>query len=114
LRGRSNGRTSAATPSVDSGAATDKIDWARGKRGDLRRTEPKDHDARIFPGQYAPVMVIENGKRVIKPMRYQCRPAGKPAFYDVKFPGTYNARRDRVEEFWQAQFGFTHVDRLNC
>jgi putative SOS response-associated peptidase YedK len=53
-------------------------------------------------------MVIEDGKRVIKPMRCQCRPAGKPAFYDLKFPGTYNARRDNVEGFWKAQFGFTH------
>jgi hypothetical protein len=24
-------------------------------------------------------------------MRYACRPAGKPAFYDKKFPGLYNA-----------------------
>ena len=32
-------------------------------------------------------------------MRYQCRLAGKPAFYDVKFPGTYNARRDNLEGF---------------
>ncbi|MBC7938648.1 MAG: hypothetical protein H7Z19_02605 [Chitinophagaceae bacterium] len=36
-------------------------------------------------------LVWEDGKRVIKPMRYECRPAGKPAFYDVKYPGTYNA-----------------------
>jgi hypothetical protein len=28
---------------------------------------------------------------VVKPMRYQCRLAGKPAFYDVKFPGAYNS-----------------------
>jgi hypothetical protein len=48
--------------------ATDKIDWALGKLSDLRRTELKDDDARIFPGHYAPVMVMENGRRVIKPM----------------------------------------------
>jgi hypothetical protein len=71
--------------------ATDKVQWAIGKLAALRRTELEDDDSRIFPGWYAPVMVIENGERVIKPMRYQCRPAGKPAFYDVKFPGTYNA-----------------------
>ena len=41
-------------------------------------------------------------------MRYQCRPAGKPAFYDVKFPGTYNARRDNLEGFWKNQFGHSH------
>jgi putative SOS response-associated peptidase YedK len=52
-------------------------------------------------------MVMEHGERVIKPMRYQCRPAGKPAFYDTKFPGTYNARRDDLEGFWKGQFGFT-------
>lgn len=71
--------------------ATDKISRALTRLADLKRTEPKDRDSRIFPGMYAPVLVMENGKRVIKPMRYQCRPAGKPAFYDRKFPGTYNA-----------------------
>ncbi len=88
--------------------ATDKIAWALGKLADLRRTEPKDRDARIFPGWYAPVMVIEDGRRVIKPMRYQCRLAGKPAFYDSKYPGCYNARRDNLEGFWKEQFGASH------
>lgn len=88
--------------------ATDKIDWALGKLADLKRTEPRDRDSRIFPGHYAPVMVWENGERVIKPMRYQCRPAGKPASYDTKYPGTYNARRDNLEGFWKGQFGHTH------
>jgi hypothetical protein len=41
-------------------------------------------------------------------MRYQCRPAGKPAFYDTKYPGTYNARRDNLEGFWKGLFGYTH------
>ena len=88
--------------------ATDKIEWTRGKLSDLHRTELKDRDSRIFPGHYAPVMVMENGRRVIKPMRYQCRPAGKPAFYDSKYPGTYNARRDNLEGFWKDLFGYTH------
>ena len=43
-----------------------------------------------------------------EPMRYGCRPAGKPAFYDVKYPGTYNARRDNLQGFWKGQFGHTH------
>lgn len=50
-----------------------------GKLADLKRPTLIDEDSRIFPGWYAPVMVSENGQRVIKPMRYQCRPAGKPA-----------------------------------
>ena len=92
----------------DQRIATDKIAWARTKLEDLRRTELKDRDRRIYPGMYAPVMVVENGQRVLKPMRYQCRPCGKPAFYDRKFPGTYNARRDNLEGFWGDTFGVHH------
>jgi putative SOS response-associated peptidase YedK len=92
----------------DQRIATNKIAWAKGKLDDLRRTQLKDKDSRIFPGWYAPVMVIEGGEKVLKPMRYQCRPQGKPAFYDTKYPGTYNARRDNLEGFWKNQFGHTH------
>jgi putative SOS response-associated peptidase YedK len=88
--------------------AANKIDAALRKLADLRRTEPMERDARIFPGNYAPVMVMENGMRVIKPMRYLCRPAGKPAFYDTKYPGTYNARRDSLRGFWKELYGHSH------
>ncbi|KAA1005392.1 SOS response-associated peptidase [Paraburkholderia panacisoli] len=88
--------------------ATDKIAWTRGKLDDIQRTEPEERDSRIFPGHYAPVLVMEDGQRVIKPMRYQCRIAGKPASYDVKYPGTYNARRDSLEGFWKPLFGHSH------
>lgn len=94
--------------SEDVRIATNKIAAAKEKLSDLGRVELLDRDARIFPGVYAPVMVWEDGRRVIKPMRYQCRPAGKPAFYDIKFPGTYNARRDNLEGFWKNLFGFSH------
>ena len=88
--------------------AVSKIEWAMGKLSDMQRTELKGRDSRIFPGQYTPVMVSEHGRRVIEPMRYQCRPAGKPAFYDTKYPGTYNARRDNLEGFWKELFGYSH------
>ena len=88
--------------------ATDKIDALLRRLEDLRRTEPKERDGRIFPGHYGPVLVMEDGERVIKPMRYQCRPAGKPAFYDRKYPGTYNARRDNLGGFWKELFGYSH------
>lgn len=88
--------------------AGNKIERALAKLADLKRTEPKDRDSRIFPGVYAPVIVSEGGKLVIKPMRYQCRLAGKPANYDQRFPGTYNARRDSLEKFWAPAFGHTH------
>lgn len=88
--------------------AGDKIERALSKLADLRRREPKGRDSRIYPGSCALVMVMEEGERVILPMRYQCRPAGKPAFYDTKFPGTYNARRDNLEGFWRGLWGHSH------
>ena len=88
--------------------AGEKVEALVRKLGDLRRSDLKDRDGRIFPGHYAPVMILEEGKRVVKPMRYQCRPAGKPAFYDRKYPGTYNARRDNLEGFWKPLFGHSH------
>lgn len=88
--------------------AGNKIEQALARLADLQRTEPKERDSRIFPGHFCPVMVWEDGRRVVKPMRYQCRPAGRPAFYDTKYPGTYNARRDNLEGFWIGQFGHTH------
>ena len=41
-------------------------------------------------------------------MRYRCRPAGKPAFYETDYPGCYNARRDNLEGFWRGHFGVSH------
>ena len=75
---------------------------------DLKRSAPKPQDSRIYPQHYSHVIVSEGGNRLIRPMRYGCRPAGKPAFYDTKFPGTYNARRDNLEGFWKQQFGHHH------
>lgn len=75
---------------------------------DLRRTASEIKDARIYPGWHVPVIVREQGEKVLRPMRYQCRPAGKPASYDLKYPGTYNARRDALGGFWKGQFGVSH------
>ncbi|WP_087497331.1 SOS response-associated peptidase family protein [Curvibacter sp. AEP1-3] len=98
--------TKAATESQR--IATSKMAWAQSKLADLRRTELTPQDARIYPGFYAPVIVMESGRKVVKPMRYQCRPEGKAASFDAKFPGTYNARRDNLEGFWREQFGYSH------
>ncbi len=100
------GKTKAA--SENQRIATTKIKWLLKRITDIKRAELEPRDSRIYPGHYAPVMVFEDGRRVIKPMRYQCRPDGKPAFYDRKYPGTYNARRDNLEGFWKGQFGHSH------
>jgi putative SOS response-associated peptidase YedK len=92
----------------DQRIATNKVEAALERLADLKRSEPLPKDSRIFPGMYAPVMVLEGGKRVLRPMRYQCRPEGKPALYDRKYPGTYNARRDNLEGFWKGLFGVRH------
>jgi putative SOS response-associated peptidase YedK len=75
---------------------------------DLKRTELKEEDSRIFPFWYAPVVVMEEGEYVVKPMRYHLRPNGKPAWYDKKYDGLYNARRDSLEKFWKNLFGRRH------
>ena len=85
-----------------------KIPQLKARLADLKRTETKPKDWRFYPGMWAPVIVSQGGKRVIKPMRYGCRPAGKPAAYDLKYPGTYNARRDNLEGFWKGTFGVSH------
>jgi putative SOS response-associated peptidase YedK len=89
--------------------ATNKIETLTTKLADLRRGEPNSEDNRIFPMIYTGVIVRQDGHNVLTPMRYYCRPAGKPAFYDKQFPGLYNARRDNLEQFWGEQFGHHHA-----
>jgi putative SOS response-associated peptidase YedK len=89
--------------------ATSKIETLTAKLSQLRTSEPNEEDNRIFPFVYAGVIVRKDGQNLLTPMRYHCRPAGKPAFYDRKFPGLYNARRDNLEKFWGEQFGSHHA-----
>ena len=94
----------------DQRIAGNKIKAAQRNLDDLCRQTAEPKDSRIYPGSYAPVLIRhpETGKRTVIPMRYQCRLAGKPAVYDRRYPGTYNARRDNLEGFWREQFGHTH------
>jgi len=88
--------------------AGNRVDRAQARLADLHRTGLLPRDSRIFPGVYAPVIVSEQGQRVIKPMRYQCRLPDKPARNDALYPGTYNARRDSLEAYWKNAFGHHH------
>jgi putative SOS response-associated peptidase YedK len=89
--------------------AANKIEKGLKSIEDLNRTEIKSKDCRIFPFHYAPVIAEIDGRRLILPMRYLCRRAGKPAKNDIDYPGCYNARRDNLEAFWKGQFGHTHA-----
>jgi len=92
----------------DQRIATDKIARAQRNLDDLRRKEPLPRDSRIFPGWYATVMVMRDGKRTLVPMRYQCRLPGWNEAMERKYPGTYNARRDNLEKTWGKLFGHRH------
>jgi putative SOS response-associated peptidase YedK len=89
--------------------ASAKIETLTAKLQDLRRSEPRSRDNRIFPMVYAGVIIDDGGRKLLTLMRYFCRPAGRPSFYDRKFPGLYNARRDNLEKFWSGQFGHHHA-----
>jgi putative SOS response-associated peptidase YedK len=74
----------------------------------LRGADPRDEAERIFPRYYVPIVVRDRDRLLVRPMRYQCRLAGKPASYDARYPGTYNARRDNLQGFWADLFGAQH------
>lgn len=89
--------------------ATNKIEALTGRLSDLNRTEPKSRDSRIYPMHLAPIIIQQDKDRRLVLARYHCRPKGKPASIDRKFPGLYNARRDNLEKFWQNDFGHNHA-----
>lgn len=94
----------------DERIATEKIEAFMMRLADLRRSDlTGEDDHRIFPFWYAPVLVQEGERRILRPMRYHCRPAGKPATLDRRFDGLYNARKDSLGGFWKELFGTHHA-----
>jgi putative SOS response-associated peptidase YedK len=98
--------TKAATESKR--IAASKIDAAARRLADLKRTTLKDSDSRIYPGWYAPVMIVRDGRRIVVPMRYRCRLPGWTEQIEREKPGTYNARRDNLKRVWGKLFGYSH------
>jgi putative SOS response-associated peptidase YedK len=89
--------------------ATAKIDALLARLNRLNDTRRQPQDARIFPMHYAPIVVEQGGRRLVRLARYHCRLAGKPATVDGQFPGLYNARRDNLEKYWRGAFGTSHA-----
>jgi hypothetical protein len=58
--------------------ATKKIATYIERLANLQRTEFQDTDDQIFPRYFVPLVVREGDRLLIRPMRYQCRLAGKP------------------------------------
>lgn len=92
----------------DERVATLKIRRLTTRLRSVQTLEVTPASARIYPMWYAPIIVCEGGQLVIKPMRFHCRPAGKPPSYDSRYPGCYNARRDNLSGFWKGHFGSSH------
>lgn len=92
----------------DQRVARNKIIAAQRNLDDLLRKQPADKDSRIYPGQYAPVMIAQDGQRIVMPMRYQCRLPDWNEATERKYPGTYNARRDKLQKTWGKLFGYRH------
>lgn len=88
--------------------ATNKIAQFNSRLQDLARAEPKPRDARIWPGDYCSVALVD-GERLLRPMRYQCRMPGWTAETEKQYPGTYNARRENLETSWKRLFGRQHA-----
>jgi hypothetical protein len=84
----------------DQRIATNKIDQIRERLSNLKRTEPAPDDARIFPMVYAPVIVMQAGRRIVVPMRYQCRPKGKPKTIQLRREGLTAWVSSRHADSW--------------
>jgi putative SOS response-associated peptidase YedK len=89
--------------------ATSKVQQALAKLSLLTADQSHPNDFRIFPRNYAPIMLMRGGEKVLAPARYLLRQPGNAAFMDDKLSGNYNARRDNLTKFWRKQFGATHA-----
>jgi putative SOS response-associated peptidase YedK len=88
--------------------ATNKIEGAMTRLERLKATKPHVAEARIFPMHYAPIVLQDGERRVMRLARYHCRKPGESAGIDRQLPGLYNARRDSLGKYWKDQFGATH------
>jgi putative SOS response-associated peptidase YedK len=75
---------------------------------ELADPKPRPSDGRIFPMHYAPLIIEEGGKRLVRLARYHCRQADKLPAIDYQKKGLYNARRDNIDRWWRNEFMHTH------
>lgn len=91
----------------DKRVALKKIPWLQGHIDNLQRTHALASDSRFFPGEFVPILIMQDGERVLKPMRFRLRPPHVPPSFDTEFDGTYNSRRNKLKGFWREQYTST-------
>jgi putative SOS response-associated peptidase YedK len=99
--------TKAATESKR--IAGNKIEQAMTRLDRMKATKPHVAEARIFPMHYAPIVLQDGERRVMRLGRYHCRRPGEREGVDRELPGLYNARRDSLGKYWKGLFGVSHA-----
>jgi len=99
--------TKAATESKR--IAGNKVEQSLTRLERLKATKPHVAEARIFPMHYAPIVLQDGARRVMRLGRYHCRKPGERESVDRQLPGLYNARRDSLGKYWQGLFGVSHA-----
>lgn len=94
----------------DKRIAESKIDHFMRKIARAREDILRASDARIWPMDYAPILIHDKDKGpVIRLARYHLRRAHDKPESDLEKPGRYNARRDNLTRYWREQFGQKHA-----
>jgi putative SOS response-associated peptidase YedK len=89
--------------------ATNKVEQVLTRLERLKATNPHVAEARIFPMHYAPIVLQDGDRRVMRLGRYHCRKPDERENVDRQLPGLYNARRDSLGKYWQGLFGVSHA-----
>lgn len=85
-----------------------KITQARRRREALVQGVEQFEVGRMFPGSFVPIVTMQDARMVVRPMRYQCRPAHVERRMENMLESPHHARKDRLEGRWQREFGHTH------
>jgi putative SOS response-associated peptidase YedK len=85
-----------------------KVSAARRRRASLVQGVDQTQVGRVFPGTYVPVLVMQEGKLTVRPMRYQCRPSHVERRMENLLDSPHHARRDGLSGRWHREFGHTH------
>ena len=71
--------------------AGNKIEQAMTRLERLKAVKPHVAEARIFPMHYAPIVMQDGDRRVMRLGRYHCRKSGERDSVDRQLPGLYNS-----------------------